>query len=295
MKRAASWLSTLLLGLALLFWFLTRPQFIASTELPDHEADLANGERVFHAGGCASCHEPGLGGGLEMTTNFGTFRTPNISPDPGSGIGNWTTLEFVNAMMRGVSPGGSHYYPAFPYTSYTRMIVEDVIDLKAHIDSLEPVNNVVAVHELKFPWNIRRGIGLWKRRYLEQDLQPGTVSDDPSFARGRYLVEGVGHCAECHTPRDSFGGLITSQWLAGGPNPDGEGRVPNITPHPDGLKSWTRRDIAYFLESGFLPDFDMVGGSMVEVQENIAQLPDSDRAAIAVYLKSIPARADSGE
>jgi len=278
------------LGAALLFWLLTRPVLLSPGDLPDHEADPVNGELVFYAGGCASCHGDGLGGGLEMNSEFGTFRVPNISPDRVSGIGGWSTLDFVNAMMRGVSPSGGHYYPAFPYTSYSRMKVRDVIDLKTYIDSLAPVSNNVAAHELHFPWNLRRGIGLWKRRYLVQGPVLVVNSDDPSFARGRYLVEGPGHCGECHTPRDRFGGLITTQWLAGGPNPDGEGKVPDITPHADGLKSWTKKDIAYYLESGFLPDFDMVGGAMVEVQENMAHLSDSDREAIAVYLKTIPAR-----
>ena len=249
MRRVIQWLSSCVLGAALLFWLLTRPVLLSPGDLPDHEADPVNGELVFYAGGCASCHGDGLGGGLEMNSEFGTFRVPNISPDRVSGIGDWLTLDFVNAMMRGVSPDGGHYYPAFPYTSYSRMKVRDVIDLKTYIDSLAPVSNNVAAHELHFPWNLRRGIGLWKRRYLVQGPVLVVNSDDPSFARGRYLVEGPGHCGECHTPRDRFGGLITTQWLAGGPNPDGEGKVPDITPHADGLESWTKKDIAYYLES----------------------------------------------
>ena len=295
MNSVTRWLPTGVLGLALLFWFLTRPVLLSPDDLPDHEPDRANGEQVFHTGGCASCHESSLGGGLEMNSGFGIFRTPNISPDPVSGIGNWSTLEFVNAMMRGVSPDGSHYYPAFPYTSYTRMEIRDVIDLKAHIDSLVPVTDKQAPHELHFPWNLRRGIGLWKRRYFTRDTLFSENSDDPSIERGRYLVEGAGHCTECHTARDIFGGLRLAGWLAGGPNPDGDGTVPNITPHAEGLKDWSVLDIAYFLESGFTPDFDTVGGAMVKVQENMARLPDTDREAIAAYLKTVPARPDPGD
>jgi len=292
MRSVIRWLSIGVLGLASMFWFLTRPAAMSSAELPDHQADPANGEQVFYAGGCSSCHGPQLGGGLEMATDFGTFRVPNISPDRFDGIGGWTTLEFINAMMRGVSPAGSHYYPAFPYTSYTRMKIQDVIDLKAYIDSLAPVSGETAAHDLRFPWSVRRGIGLWKMRYLGQNPLPVAGVDDPSFARGRYLAEGAGHCTECHTPRDQFGGLDTSQWLAGGREPDGDGKVPNITPHADGLKSWSAADIAYYLESGLTPDFDTVGGPMVEVQENLAHLPESDLRALAVYLKSIPPRPD---
>ena len=295
MRSIIRWISTGVLGLALLFWFLTRPALITPGDIPDHEADSVNGEQVFYAGGCASCHEDGLGGGLEMKTAFGIFRVPNISPDPVTGTGGWTQLDFVNAMLRGVSPDGSHYFPAFPYTSYTRMNVRDVIDLKSYIDSLEPVHNRVADHELRFPWKVRRGIGLWKLRYLNRVPPHGLSSEDPSVERGRYLVEGAGHCAECHTPRDQFGGLITNRWLAGGPNPDGEGKVPNITPHSDGLRSWTKKDIAYYLSSGFTPDFDTVGGAMVKVQEKLAHLPESDLRAIAAYLKTIPDRPDTGD
>jgi mono/diheme cytochrome c family protein len=293
MKRMFKWLSIAVLGAVLLFWYLTQPDTIPPGDMPDHDPDPVNGEVIFHAGGCASCHEVDLGGGLEMSTAFGTFRVPNISPDPVTGIGGWNMPDFVNAMMRGVSPDGRHYYPAFPYVSYARMMKGDVMDLKAYLDTLEPVSRIVAGHELRFPWSLQRGIGLWKRRYLDSAPVITSTGLGQAAGRGRYLVEGAGHCAECHTPRDPFGGLVPSRWLAGAPNPDGEGTVPNITPGEDGLGSWTEADIAYYLESGFLPDFDTVGGSMVEVQENMALLPDSDREAIAAYLKSIPARASN--
>jgi mono/diheme cytochrome c family protein len=244
---------------------------------------------VFHAAGCAACHGEDLSGGLEMVTERGIFRAPNITPDPETGIGGWSTVDFVNAMQRGLSPRGNHYYPAFPYTSYTRMRVEDVIDLKAYIDSVSPVESQVAGHDLRFPFNIRRGVGLWKRRYLDAAPVVETDSQGEQFERGRYLVEALGHCAECHTSRDRFGAVDPSGWMAGAPNPNGEGSVPNITPHADGLGRWSQRDISYYLESGFTPDFDSVGGSMVEVQENMARLTAADRDAIATYLKSIPA------
>lgn len=274
----------------LLFWWVTEPPSLNTAALPVHEPDLANGELVFHTGSCASCHGEELAGGLEIHSDFGTFVVPNISPDSVSGIGGWSELAFVNAMMLGVSPEGSHYYPAFPYTSYTRMKVQDVLDLKAYLDTFEPVTSDPGPHLIGFPWNVRRGIGLWKMRYLVQGAVVVTSPGSSEVERGRYLVEGAGHCSECHTPRDSFGGLQKDLWLAGAPNPDGEGIVPNITPHEDGLASWSEADIAYYLESGFMPDFDTVGGSMVEVQENLARLPDADRKAIAAYLKSLPAR-----
>lgn len=299
-SRAIRALAALLAVVGAAAWWITRPQGLAAAELPAHQPDPGAGERVFWAGGCASCHASPvdgkrakgedkllLGGGLELNTPYGVFRVPNISPHPQDGIGGWTPLEFVNAMQRGVSPDGRHYYPSFPYTSYARMPIEDAMDLQAFLDTLPPVEGRVGSHSLGFPWSIRRGIGAWKRRYLETERLP--LAPTTPLELGRKLVEGAGHCGECHTPRDRFGGLARDRWLAGAPNPDGKGRVPNITPGGDNISTWSAADIAYYLESGFTPEFDTVGGSMVAVQENMAKLSDEDRAAIAAYLKALPA------
>lgn len=281
------------LALLLVLWVLTRPDEIDPAELDGLVADRIIGEQVFHASGCASCHGADLAGGLQIDSDFGVFNVPNITPHPQAGIGNWSALDLANAMLRGTSPDGQHYYPAFPYTSYTRMTVQDVVDLKAWLDGYPAVAAGTPEHELGFPWNLRRGLGLWKRRYLDAAPVVPTMTEDPVIERGRYLVEGPGHCGECHTTRDSFGGLELSQWLAGAANPEGEGRVPNVTPHEQGLGGWSVADIAYYLESGFTPEFDTVGGSMVKVQENMARLPPADRAAIAAYLLSVPALPDA--
>jgi mono/diheme cytochrome c family protein len=279
-------------------WWLTAASPLAPDELPDYVPDAAAGERIFNAGGCASCHASPvggkrahgadkrlLGGGMELSSPYGTFVVPNISPHA-DGIGGWSMLDFVNAMQRGIAPDGTHYYPSFPYASYAKAAVEDVMDLKAYIDTLPAVPGRPADHELGFPWSVRRGIGLWKRLYL--DAAPVVPTDDPVVARGRELVEGFGHCAECHTPRNIFGGLRTSHWMAGAPEPEGRGTVPNITPAGKNTRDWSAKDFAYYLETGFTPDFDTVGGSMVAVQENMAELPTEDLEAIASYLKVIP-------
>ncbi len=291
------------LVLAAVGWLLSAPALIASEELPARQADSAAGERIFWAGGCGSCHASPvdgeraqgddrllLGGGQEFHTPYGVFRAPNISSDPTDGIGGWTDIEFVNAMQRGVSPDGEHYYPVFPFASYARMPVSDVLDLKAFLDTLPAVAGRAGDHELTFPWSVRRGIGLWKRRYLSSDPVVAVGSDDPALERGRLLVEGAGHCGECHTPRDKLGGLQKQYWLAGAPDLEGKGRIPNITPASDTLSDWSIDDLAYYFESGFTPDFDTAGGTMVAVQENLAQLEPADREAIAAYLKAIPAQ-----
>lgn len=270
-------------------WLLTAPVGVDPARIAGLSGDAARGERIFIIGGCASCHAAPeasgealltLEGGRRFVTDFGVFIAPNVSPGP-AGIGDWSFAEFADAILAGVSPDGRHYYPAFPYTSYARMAAADVADLWAFMLTLPPSDAASAPHELGFPFSIRRGLGLWKRLYLDPAPVAG-AADDP----GRYLVEGPGHCGECHTPRDMFGGPDLARWLGGGPNPDGKGRIPDIT--PGGLK-WSAADIAEYLKSGFTPDYDVVGGAMADVVRNTARLTDADRAAMAAYLKALPA------
>lgn len=277
-------------------WLFTTPRALSAGDVPPHTGDPVNGEQVFWAGGCASCHAAEdaagadrlvLGGGLALNTPFGIFRVPNISTDATHGIGNWSMLDFVNAMKRGVAPGGVHLYPAFPYTSYQRMTFEDIIDLKAFLDTLPAVATANQPHDLAFPYNVRRGLGLWQLMHVDsRTLLPDPEASD-QVNRGAYLVLGPGHCGECHTPRGFDGGLDWSRGFAGGPTPEGEGRIPNITTHGDGIGSWSESDIVAFLESGFTPDFDSAGRQMADVIKNMAMLSAEDRAAIAAYLKTI--------
>ncbi len=282
---------------AMMFWVLTMPRTIASGDLPDYDADPARGRYVFHASGCASCHAaPGakgddklrLSGGLGLKSPFGTFVAPNISTDKTHGIGGWTDLQFVNAVMRGVSPQGSHYYPAFPYLSYQRMKLTDVLDLKAYIDTLPAVTGAAPTHDLPLPFRLRRGLGLWKALYMDYAPFSPIPGAGPQVNRGAYLVTGPGHCGECHTPRDFLGGPDPDRALAGVTAPKDKDSVPNITPHQDGIGDWPLEDIAIALKTGLLPNFDTFGGDMIPVQENMAELTAEDRAAIAAYLKSIP-------
>ncbi|MCK1287707.1 cytochrome c [Bradyrhizobium sp. 44] len=293
LRRTISVVLLAALAAAGVYWWLSAPVVAAAGTAPARAPDLANGQVMFNAGGCASCHavpdQPDrfrLGGGVAIKSPFGTFYAPNISSDPTDGIGKWSEAEFVNAAMHGVSPDGQHYFPAFPYTSYQHARREDVLDLFAYLKTLPAVAGKVRDHDVRFPFNIRRNVGIWKFLFMDGKPFVADSAKSPQWNRGAYLVNSFGHCAECHSPRNALGGIIAGQRFAGGPNPEGEGWVPNIT--QKGLGEWSAKDIAYFLKTGELPDGDSVGGAMTRVIKNTSQLPDDDLAAMADYLKSLP-------
>ena len=272
-------------------WYATRPAPLPAEATAGLTGDAASGEAVFWAAGCASCHAaPGaegearlvLAGGHRLVSDFGTFVAPNISPGP-AGIGGWSLAEFASALTRGVSPEGQHYYPAFPYGSYALMEVQDIADLKAFMDTLPASDAANQPHELGFPFTIRAGLGLWKALAIEEGW---TLNGEltPEEERGRYLSEALAHCGECHTPRSAIGAMDRGLWMAGAPNPSGDGRIPGLT--PDEL-DWSAEDIAYYLETGFTPDFDSVGGTMSSVVRNLSNLPPEDLQAIALYVKAL--------
>jgi mono/diheme cytochrome c family protein len=275
------------------FWLVTIPATVPASALGAYTPNFENGKVMFYAGGCASCHATPkqddkirLGGGLALKSPFGTFHVPNISSDRNDGIGNWNETQFVTAMLKGTSPDGRHYYPAFPYASYQRMRSEDVRDLFAFLKTVPAVQGKVRDHELPFPFNIRRTLGGWKFLFLDGKAFQADATKPADWNRGAYLVNGPGHCAECHSPRNILGGIIEAQRFGGGPNPEGEGWVPNIT--QAALKDYSVKDIAYLLETGLNPDGDSVGGPMAPVIRNTSQLPAADRNAMATYIKSLP-------
>jgi mono/diheme cytochrome c family protein len=282
-----------ILGAAAGLW-LTRPQLRDMAAYEGLTPDPAHGAQVFWAAGCASCHmapeakgeaQLVLAGGQAFPSAFGTFIAPNISPDPTQGIGGWSLADFVGTVQDGVTPGGEHVYPALPYAAYAKMEAQDVVDLKAYMDTLPPDPTPSQPHQVGFPFNIRLAVGGWKLLFWNRDFYlQGELT--PEVARGRYIAEAMAHCTECHTPRNILGGLQTARWLGGAPNPTGKGMIPNITP---GKLTWSEGEIVEFLTSGFTPDFDSVGGHMAHVVENMARLPESDRQAVAAYLKAIPA------
>ena len=295
MRRLFGFLALVALLAAGALWMISAPDPLPAGEFAnDAGGDPVRGQAVFTAAGCASCHHAPesedklvLAGGQRFPSDFGTFIAPNISPDPQEGIGAWSLHDFANALLRGVSPEGRHYYPAFPYTSYIRMEPQDVVDLWSYLRTLPAASTPSEPHEVSFPFNLRRGLGLWKQLYLDPAwIVPG--AEPGEMHRGRYLVEALAHCGECHTPRDGFGGLERTAWLAGAPAPGGNGSIPALT--PDKL-TWSAEDVAYYLETGFTPEYDSAGGHMVEVIANFAQLSPEDRLAVATYVKALPAPA----
>jgi mono/diheme cytochrome c family protein len=275
-------------------WFLTLPQTIPESALAPRAPDLANGRTMFLAGGCSSCHavpeqeDAGrLGGGLALTSPFGVFYVPNISSDKKDGIGGWTEAQFLTAMMKGTSPAGEHLYPALPYTSYQRMRTDDLRDLFAYLKTLPAISGKVRDHALRFPYNIRQALGLWKLLFLDGKPFTPDPAQTAQWNRGAYLVNGPGHCAECHSPRNFLGAIIESRRFAGGPSPNGLGGVPDITQGK--LHDWKVEELAETLLNGMTADADLVGGIMMEVVSNTKHLSAADRDAMAVYLKSLPA------
>ena len=278
---------------AIVAWVVTRPDPLPDDAFAGLTPDVAHGEQVFWAAGCSSCHAAEnaegeakllLSGGMAFASPFGTFYAPNISSDPDHGIGNWSIQDLGNAMMRGVSPSGQHLYPVFPYVSYAKAEKQDIADLYAFLQTVPADATPSRPHDLPFPFNLRRAMGGWKVLFFDTNwVLTGDLT--PEETRGRYLVEALGHCGECHTPRNALGAMDQTRWLAGGPTPDGKGKFPNITP---AALDWSKADIVEYLTSGFTPDYDSAGGHMALVVQNTAKLPEADRAAIAAYLKKVP-------
>lgn len=286
------------LVLAGTFWILTEPGEVEGYRFNFPDADPVAGEQIFLAAGCGDCHAaPGavgeaarvLSGGQRFPTPFGTLIAPNISPDPVHGIGSWQLSDLGNALLLGVSPEGRHYFPAFPWASYGGMTPRAVADLHAYLHSLPPSAEPSQPHDLRLEGLARRLVGLWKWQTRDEP-RPVLPAGDLSVQelRGRYLVAVLGHCARCHTPVDRFGMPDTARWLTGGTGHDGTPAGPDLTP---GGLGWTEAQISAYLSTGLTPDGRAVTGPMAAVVARTAELPQSDRDAIAAYLLRLPAPA----
>ena len=257
---------------------------------------VARGAYLATAAGCADCHTDAknggrpYAGGRALTTPFGTFYAPNITPDMVTGIGQWSDVQFLNALREGVRPDGSNFFPVFPYPSFTKITDGDVRAIKAYLFAQPAVRQANRAHDVAFPFSWRFLLSGWKVLFFN----PGPFRPAPdrgeTYNRGAYLVTALAHCGECHTSRNWFGAMEPSRFLAGTPHgPDGKA-VPNITPNQEtGIGNWSDDDIEALLKDGQTPDFDFVGGAMAEVVKNTARLTDADRRAIAAFLRSVTA------
>ena len=257
----------------------------------------ARGAYILRAAGCATCHTDNanggafLAGGRMLASPYGAIVAPNITPDPETGIGGWSDDDFIRALRDGKSPTGRTYYPAFPYPAYTRIHRADMLDLKAYLDSVEPVVQDNKPHDLRFPFSLRLLLHPWRWIFFDR----GPVAPDPDLRpreeRGRYLVESLGHCAECHSPRNMLGAVKRRRHLAGSRYGPGGLPVPNITPDGEtGIGAWSESDLVFFMRTGFKPDGDDVQGEMREaIVDGLRHLTQEDLEAMAAYLKAVPA------
>lgn len=269
---------------------------LSSAAIAGNDVQVFAGAYLVRAAGCLGCHtdpktkDAPFSGGRALKTPFGTYYSPNITPHRDAGIGAWSDADFIRALRHGLSPAGQHYFPVFPYPTYSRMREADMLAIKAYLFSLPPDARANRAHDVGAPFGWRWTVAVWKGLFFEAGALAPDKNKSPAWNRGAYLVEALAHCGECHTPRNVLGALQAELHMAGTlDGPDGE-IVPNITPDPDtGIADWNEADIVTLLKDGIKPDFDDVQGSMSEAIENgLKYLRQEDLQAIAVYLKSLP-------
>ncbi|WP_395685227.1 c-type cytochrome [Aestuariivirga sp.] len=298
MKRVALVVLVLAIAGAAGAWWFSVPQPLALSSLPSHVPDAANGQVLYNAAGCFSCHRPGPemaaadqalpSGGAPLKTPVGVFYPPNLTPDPETGLGKWTDLDFVNAVQRGLSPEGQHLIPAFPYTSYAHMKTEDVLDIRAYLATLTPVVSPEKPAEIPAPWLLRRGVGLWKHLGLDTTPWQPDPAQTASWNRGAYIANAPGHCNECHTPRNIVMVPDMSRQFAGGLHPEGQGRVPSLRDLLGRGKYKDAADLTLAFQNGEMLGYEnMSSGGMGAVQTNLSKLPQADVEALAEYIVSL--------
>lgn len=283
-KRMSMGLGVSALALVVLIWLFWLPS-VSSTPIDGSDASIQRGSYLINAGGCISCHEghdtEGLSGGMAFASEFGTFYAPNITPDIETGIGQWQGKDFLLALQHGRGPQGRFYFPAFPYRAYAGMTDQDVLDIGAYLLAQEPVVNEVQSHDTP-AWLQRWMLAGWNVMADIAGQAITVVGDDPDVLRGAYLARNLGHCGECHTPRNGIGIPILSQEFAGATL--GESNADAID--ADGLVNWSADDLAFFLFLGMKPDGEYIGGEMESVIEhNTAMLTEEDRKALAAFFK----------
>ena len=269
----------------MLTWLFLPPNISVSGEVSNSGEAVKRGEYLVIAGGCISCHRgqteqtnDSLAGGLGIETEFGTFFAPNITPDIATGVGSWKAEDFLRALKHGRQPSGGFYFPSFPYRAYSKLSDEDVLSMAAYLMSLQPVSMLVP--EPNIPsWLARWMVAGWNK-LADLSGPPNEVYEDDLIERGAYLARNLGHCGECHTPRNGLGILDYSREFAGAELGD------EIIEPIDGaaLEEWTTNNFDIFLLLGLKPNGEFVGGDMNEVIEhNTSKLTDADRDALAAF------------
>ncbi len=292
-------LSKLFTGLLTIFGLLA----VVDVRAADAQS-IARGKYLYDAADCYSCHGGPRGGlnggassgklklpsgGLGLDTPFGTFRSPNITPDKQYGIGNWSEEEFKTALRNGIGRNGEYLFPVFTYTSFTKLTDRDIEDLYAYIMSLPAVPLPNKPHEAKQPFNWRPLLVFWRALFFTAGPMKDEAERGKDWNRGNYLVHAVTHCEECHTPRNFLGGLDLGRSFAGNIGGPDKQNAPNITSDvKTGIGNWSIADIEQLLKTGMTPDSDLIGSGMKAVVQGTSKLTDADRHAMAVYLKSIP-------
>ncbi len=294
MRHIISFVAALLIiaGIGVGLWLLSGPH-LPERQLAGITGDEARGETVMRLGGCVACHTDTknegafLAGGAGIKTEFGTFFAPNITPHDQDGIGGWSEQGFVNALTRGVGPGGTHYYPVFPYDAYALMTDRDIADLWAYLRTVEAAPGSAPANEVSFPFSVRPALAAWQTLFLEAGPYQTDPDRDAAWNRGAYIVNGPGHCVACHTPRNFLGARDAARPLEGSTSgPDGE-KIPPITREALQQTGYSQSDIVFALTTTITPEGDSIGGSMGEViAESLDHLEDSDLEAIATYLMS---------
>jgi mono/diheme cytochrome c family protein len=271
---------------------------VAGESDPQEFTQIERGRYLAVLSDCASCHTvPGsnrpLAGGRPIETPFGNIVAPNITPDPETGIGSWSDEQFDAAVRQGIRPNGSRLYPAMPYNAYTKMSRNDVLAIRAYLNTVTPVHNAVVANTLPFPFNIRTSMRVWNALYFKEGEYQADPHKSAEWNRGAFLVDGPAHCGACHTPKTFLGGDKTDQYLRGAylqgwsaPDITNDNRV--------GIGAWSQQDLVAYLKSGHNRFTAAATGPMGEVVTlSTAFMTDGDLNAIAGYLKSLPGKGDA--
>jgi mono/diheme cytochrome c family protein len=286
-KKTKTLLVAAIVVLAVVYWVFALPS-VGNPEIATDAASIERGAYIYQAGGCGACHQvegaEGPSGGYDIKSPFGgTFHVPNITPDVETGIGGWTGKDFLLALKHGRKSSGGFFWPAFPYRTYKNMSDQEVLDVAAYLQSIPAISNQVAKHDLP-AWQFSWMMAGWNIMADFLEGTPPAISDDPQVQRGAYLARALGHCSECHTPRNVFGMMQLGSEFAGVEVTDFE--APEIT--PDALSSWSEDDFVGLLQLGMTANFDFVGGEMAAVIEHTKLLTEEDQLAYAAFFTRDP-------